>query len=409
MNVLCVTNDCPTPVMSGGDVRVLGLLRAMASACSLHLLVSCDAKTAPSTGGRLAAEFGCTVELFPRNVSSVDVIAKATRWSRALLRGTPTWIDFYYNHELVDRAVGTMRRWDAVVLLEDYSGVYARRLAASRSCPIIADKHNVLGASVALGKQRRGSGLLTARALLEARLVRNYECRYLRATDAVVVTSEEEKGRLHRLYGRVADAVVPSAVDLLPRIAGKGDAGRVVWLGDLRYEPNVEGLARFVDSEWKWFGERGYRLDVIGQGSPPERCWLGEQDGVRLMGFVETLSPVLAEATTAIVPLWRGAGVKVKTLTLMGYGLPVVATPVALEGIVARDGVHALIGRSPAELASQLRRLFEDAALRARLGQAGRELVRRRYSWTNVGPTFVQVVENAVTSFREDGYRARIR
>lgn len=403
MNVLCVTNDCPVPVMSGGDVRILGLLRALASAYSLRLLVSCDPKTVPGTGERLAREFGGAVELFPRNALSVDVIAKATRWSRALLRGIPTWIDFYYNRDLIDRALGILHEWDAVVLLEDYSGVYARRLAAGESCPIIADKHNVIGASAALRKERQGDRLLAARALLESRLVRNYERRYLHATDAVVVTSKEENGRLQRLYGRAADAVVPSAVDVLPQIACSGDAGRVAWLGDLRYAPNVEGLVRFVDSEWKWFGERGYRLDVIGQGSPPERHWLGEQEGVRLVGFVEDLSPVLAEATTAIVPLWRGAGVKLKTLTLMGCGLPVVATPVALEGVAAHDGVHAVVGRSSAELASQLRRLFEDAALRARVGQAARELVRRRYSWEKVGPTFVQVVEDGVKSFREEG------
>lgn len=408
MNILCITNDLPIPVMSGGDVRILGILRALASTYSVRLLVSCDPHAVVGTGELLAEELDGTVESFSRNALSVDLASRASRWSRALLRGSPTWIDFYSNRELVDRALGIICEWDAVVLLEDYSGVYARQLAARKRCPIIVDKHNVLGASMAMGKGRRGHGFVAARAVLETHLVRNYERRYLRAADAVVVTSAEEDRRLRELYGIAANAVVPSAVDLFPDMACKGDTGRVAWLGDLRYEPNVEGLVRFVEGEWGWFAERGYWLDIIGRGSPPEWRWLGQQKGVHLAGFVDELSTVLAETTAAIVPLWRGAGVKLKTLTLMGCGLPVVATPVALEGIAARDGVHALVGLSPADLASHLRRLFDDAALRARLGQAGRELVRDRYSWEKVGPMFVQVVEDTVMSFREE-YRAQMR
>ena len=74
---------------------------------------------------------------------------------------------------------------------------------------------------------------------------------------------------------------------------------------------------------------------------------------------------------------------RVKILEALAHGLPLVATPLAAEGI-ALDGA-ALLAQTPQQFADALLTLLADAALRARLGAAGRALVAANYSWDVVG------------------------
>src|SRR5439155_14104083 len=58
---------------------------------------------------------------------------------------------------------------------------------------------------------------------------------------------------------------------------------------------------------------------------------------VKSLGFLPDLSLALKAADVAIVPLERGAGVKLKVLDYMGAGLPIVTTAIGIEGIDARN------------------------------------------------------------------------
>src|SRR5262249_54503221 len=63
----------------------------------------------------------------------------------------------------------------------------------------------------------------------------------------------------------------------------------------------------------------------------------------------------------------------------MAMGIPVVSTPVSAIPELVEDGVNGLLvpQRDAEALARALARLLEDPALRARLGGAGQDNVRR--------------------------------
>jgi glycosyltransferase involved in cell wall biosynthesis len=213
-----------------------------------------------------------------------------------------------------------------------------------------------------------------------------------------VTTSDEESERLEQLYGRPASAVVPSAVDVPATPREPAGAPVVGWLGTHEYTANVEGLMRFVEDGWEPLGADGFQLLVAGGGAPPEVLELDARAGVEILGFVDDLDGLFARLGVAVVPIWRGAGVKLKTLTFMAAGVPVVGTPAAVEGIDGQDGNHFLVAEDPAGLAEGIRRVVSDAELARRLGAGGRELVRERYSWPAVGARFRADVERAVAA-----------
>lgn len=52
-----------------------------------------------------------------------------------------------------------------------------------------------------------------------------------------------------------------------------------------------------------------------------------------MLGFVDDLEPEYRRAAAVIVPLEAGAGVKFKVVEAMIRGIPVITTPVGIEGI----------------------------------------------------------------------------
>jgi len=397
MRVLAITNQFPLPLDMGGPLRFFGLARALAADHEVHLLALRRGNTTDALVTELASMLGGPVETFPRPRLHTGGRREAlARWARAGVEGLPPWVSAEASRDLERRALNLASDADAVVLLDDYAGVYASTLAAV--APVVADKSNVLGWTASQPGASETGTRARARRSLSAHLARRFERGYTRHASAVVVTSEEEERRFEALYGRRPDAVVPSGVDLPPPPLELPESGAVGWLGTHRYEPNVEGLLRFAEEGWEPLGRQGFRLLIPGGNPPPRVRALGRLPGVEVLGFVEDLDHFLRGLAAAVVPLWTGAGVKLKTLTFMGAGIPTAATPTALEGMEAEPGRHCLASNDPVGLSEALRDILVDRRLARELGENGRRLVAESFTWPTIGPRFVRVVERAAAA-----------
>jgi glycosyltransferase involved in cell wall biosynthesis len=86
-------------------------------------------------------------------------------------------------------------------------------------------------------------------------------------------------------------------------------------------------------------------------------------------------------ASVFVSPLIGGAGLKNKVLQAWALGKPVVATPLSVGGLEARDGEELVIADGAEALAQACLKLLGDAPLRARLSAAGRRAAVERFSW----------------------------
>jgi glycosyltransferase involved in cell wall biosynthesis len=60
---------------------------------------------------------------------------------------------------------------------------------------------------------------------------------------------------------------------------------------------------------------------------------------------------------------------------------PVVATALAVEGLSLEPGEHVVVAEGGNAFAAAIARLLADDERRTRLGDAGRQLVERAYTW----------------------------
>ncbi len=143
----------------------------------------------------------------------------------------------------------------------------------------------------------------------------------------------------------------------------------------------LEAVARLAAA-----GHR-FHMVLIGQGPLGERVRslieaASLKGRVSILGFVDDLPAIMAALDVALYPALESDGMSRVLFEYLASGAPVVASRVGVVPEILEDGQTALLvpAGEPSLLAAAIARLLEDAALRRRLGAAGADLVRTRFS-----------------------------
>ena len=184
------------------------------------------------------------------------------------------------------------------------------------------------------------------------------------AADGIICVSDEEAAILASVPGHCPIEVIrPVAPALAPTTAGFAARSDLLftpgWLaGDA--SPNVDALGWFVsDVLPRVLAARPeIRLRVTGAKPPPAARALAGQ-AVDFVGFTPDLRVAYEGARVVVVPMRFGAGVKVKCLEALQYGVPVVSTSVGAEGLGAHDPRAVVVADDAREFAAGLLRLYE--------------------------------------------------
>jgi glycosyltransferase involved in cell wall biosynthesis len=210
----------------------------------------------------------------------------------------------------------------------------------------------------------------------------------------LVTVSESSRGDIAEQMGvdRARLHVVPVGVDPTvfgPRPTVARVPGRIMTTASA--DVPMKGLVHLLDALAKLRTERDdAHLVVIGRPKPkskiPQRI---EQLGLgRAVTFESNLSTEdivqrYAQAQVACVPsLYEGFSLP--AIEAMACAVPVVGTTGgAVPEVIGRDGDTGLLvpPGDPSALAAALARALDDAALRDRIGEAGRARVLDRFTW----------------------------
>jgi glycosyltransferase involved in cell wall biosynthesis len=204
----------------------------------------------------------------------------------------------------------------------------------------------------------------------------------VRACDAVAAGNGFLREAVLRQAPGQAVHVIPTCVEpgLYP-VAGQtrtGQGVQLVWVGSSSTLRGLEAAAPLLE-------EVGRRVPGLSLALVCDRFLQLRLLPVRPIPWNEaTEAGELAAADIGIswVPddLWSRGKCGLKVLQYMAAGLPVVANPVGVHVEMVRHGETGFLARTPDEWVEAVGHLAGDAALRGRMGQAGRRLVEEEYS-----------------------------
>jgi glycosyltransferase involved in cell wall biosynthesis len=219
--------------------------------------------------------------------------------------------------------------------------------------------------------------------------VRSLERRLLRDVDLVtaITTEDEQALRAHRnddhtltLTPGYDGAVAPErTIDAsVPR--------RVVIVGSFQWVVKRENLARFVEHADAQFAAHGIELVVAGDVPQDlQESLLANSRATRFEGFVDELTPFLAQARIAIVPELIGGGFKLKFLDYIFGRAPVATVDAAAAGLPLRLRADLITGADFAALTAAIIANIDRLDHLNRLQAAAFEQARTLYRWEDRG------------------------
>jgi len=237
-----------------------------------------------------------------------------------------------------------------------------------------------------LGGRRHHAALRRDRILATVAQLRTRrrEPAFLNLCDAVVTVSAKDVGLLRALGVRPPTAVVAPSLTEPSRPLGPGADPVVLFVGAFDRPENSDGALWFLDAVWPAVVRAcpGAKVLMVG-ANPPPALSAKAAPGVDVTGFVSDLDPLYRSAAVVVCPMLSGGGLKFKVPQAMLYGMPVVATSVAADGIVEESGasVFGAIVDDPSGMADAVISLLSDRRRATAVGAAGRDwaLVRYRF------------------------------
>ena len=199
--------------------------------------------------------------------------------------------------------------------------------------------------------------------------------------DETWVVSGYEQDLLKKERPEKSIEVVPTIVDTPGSTTPFALRHDFLFIGSFQHTPNVDAVLFFTNEVFPLVITRlpGVKFYIIGDKAPPEVIALASEHIV-ITGLQPDVKPYFESVRLSIAPLRFGAGVKGKINQSMGFGVPVVATSLAIEGMGLSNRQEILVADNPKELAEAIIELYESRELWERISQMGLEKTNRLYS-----------------------------
>ena len=177
--------------------------------------------------------------------------------------------------------------------------------------------------------------------------ISTYEAKVLNFVKHFVVLSNDEKAFYQKNYPNILTTKV--AIYIPPFDQSYSDKNinkkNLLITGSMDWKPNIEGLKWFMDKVAPRLISQDPEITITIAGKGIEKIdWSSlKKSNIKLKKSYNNVGEMFNEATILIIPLFSGAGIRIKMLEAMEYGMPTISTSKGLEGIeITNNASHSI-------------------------------------------------------------------
>lgn len=176
------------------------------------------------------------------------------------------------------------------------------------------------------------------------------------------------------------------AEELAEHIGLEKNQPTCIFVGSFDYTPNYKAGIGIINNIAPKLPE--YNFLLIGR-NPPET----DEENVYTPGFVDDLAAALDLSDIALCPLHMGSGMKLKMLSYLAAGLPIISTEVGIQGLPIEDGKHALVRDSWQDFICGIKDINSSSELRDKLSTRAEKL-GKEYDWEVLFTGYDEIMKN---------------
>lgn len=228
-----------------------------------------------------------------------------------------------------------------------------------------------------------------------------YEIKFLKKYNILVTMSNHDKNIAAKLFHPQKTLSVPNGIneiDFATNINKLPLIIRLGYIGSFNHPPNKCAFIYFVTKIAPLLEKYcpNYTFTIVGNNNPKEirsivfTSSLKKKKRIKQAGFIKYLKDFYTNIDLLIVPLLVGSGTRLKILESLGFGTPVLTTPIGAEGIENINRDFLTICKNPEEFVKAIRehlsnpeKTSEKSALRNSLSP---------YLWSNIFKNYHQLL-----------------
>lgn len=407
MKILFLLQDFPYPPLTGFHWKAYNLIKYMAKNNECHILSFGD-----SNAQQRAIEFSRILPkvwvrgIFPTQKGINLNILRLTN----IIKGLPFSLARYKSKDFTDAFRKALQSEKYDLIHYDMINM-AQFFSIGQSLPSVLSPNDAF--SLAYQRSAKQKGMLSLRKIilqLSSRLLCRFERNVYPNFLKVHVVSPVDYKHIRSISPKINLELIELAVGdefykYQNNISRNSDSRylKLLFTGSFRNPGILRGLLDFLKLSYPMIIRefRHIQLIILGRNAPLSLLkYLKKLDKVNFLPWVEDYINCILNADVVIFPDKSGTGIKTRVLQSMALAKPIVASPIALEGIAIQDRVHCLVNKNPDKFAQSVITLLKDPKLRKQIGMAARDLIFKRYNMDIIGPKWLELYQQAIHKFR---------
>jgi O-antigen biosynthesis protein len=224
-----------------------------------------------------------------------------------------------------------------------------------------------------LREDRKAAISKSQKDIESAKSLRDLELGIIKKADATILLSTYEMELVGKLVPERKLFHLPIVRDIPGRSGVSWEDRRdIVFIGGYNHPPNIDAVQYFVNKVWPHLRANGFsgRFIIAGSDMPSSFSSLAAKD-IIVRGYIPDLSDLFGKIRLSVAPLRYGAGMKGKVITSLAYGVPCIATSIAVEGTDLVPGKDIIVEDAPKEMARLIHKIYHDKSKWEKLSEAG--------------------------------------
>lgn len=389
MRILLVSSFLPYPLTSGGHVRLYNIIKQLSASHEVTLV--CEKRSYQSQQD---------IEAVKKICKKVITVERRKQWSMGNILKTgfsslPFLLVGHTNTEMHTHIASALATESYDLIHVETFYVYPN--IPKTQIPVVLVEHNI----EYLVYQRYITKMpLPIRLFLsiDVAKLKKYEEYYWKKATAVGVVSAIEK----RYIPRSNVAVIHNGVDSKKFTVRKGNTTqekRILYIGDFKWIQNTDAVSWILKDIWPkiTMQQQSWKLWIVSRSIPDSiRNLTSDPNVIFEEGGSIPTETIFQQADVLLAPIRVGGGTSYKILEAMASGVPVVTTPLGIEGLDATKDKDVLVSDDPEEIAALVMTLLQDAAKAKKLLTNARHLVETQYTWEAIGKELETLYKQAV-------------
>lgn len=228
-----------------------------------------------------------------------------------------------------------------------------------------------------------------------------WETFFWKEAPCLMAVSKNDQLLMEKISDRKVE-IVPNGVDAAllekKRVAKYSKPTVLFGVANFKWMQNKEGVVNLLKFVWPEIKRRvtNAKLFIVGRHSISFIASTGlvnPKNKDITVKEVKSPEDVYRKSWVLVAPMKSGGGSRTKFFEAMACGLPIITTEEGIEGIDAIDGEEVLVAKDFDQLADLTAKAIKNQKLRNKIGDGGRNLVGKKYSWRESASQLLKIYQ----------------